>query len=359
MSEVASAVDTLRRRPFTMGGFFPAEWIGIVALLGLGSACSSNDGPAEQAVGGSSSGGSGSGGTASTGGGASDQSIGNFTVRLVDAVAATDSSAAVPAFTSVLGKIYDGAVPEQLVWVKADSEGACTLSTPQVPFCNPGCGSAVCVADGQCAERPSAQDVGAVTVSGMTTTSGDASFTLSSVAKSYQLPAGITLPYPAFMAGTKVTFSAAGADLAAFELTARGIEPLVLSAQEFPLDAAKPLEIAWTASSEPSSKIHVKLDISHHAGTKGMIECDGDDNGSLSIPAKLIAQLLDLGVAGYPTVVVTRSSTGSAKLNQGVVQLILTSIQEWPVTVVGLNSCTSDDDCPAGKTCTTSEQVCH
>ena len=80
------------------------------------------------------------------------------------------------------------------------------------------------------------------------------------------------------------------------------------------LEKDKPLTLTWTAKgASADSTIHVHLDISHHGGTKGQIECDTADSGSLTIGASLVTQLVNLGVAGFPTVRLTRSSVGSKR----------------------------------------------
>jgi hypothetical protein len=82
-----------------------------------------------------------------------------------------------------------------------------------------------------------------------------------------------------------------------------------------------------------------------------MIECDTEDTGSLEISAALVTKLLDLGVAGFPTVIVTREAVGSVTIAPGRVDLIVSSVVEHAVQVSGLTSCSADTDCPSGQTC--------
>jgi hypothetical protein len=293
-------------------------------------------------AGGASGAAAGSGGSAST----SDAIVGSFTVSLV---APTDSDP--KGHTSIVGKVSDGPTPAQIVWEKSKTSGTCTLYTPRVPFCNTPCtGGAICAEDDVCQPRPVAIDVGSVQVTGVKTTAGATEFTLSAIAKNYQAPSAIELPFPAFDEGAAVQFRAEGAQ--AFTLAAHGIKPLTLAASTYALERGKPLDLSWTAAgSGATSSVHVKLDISHHGGSKGMIECDSADKGSLSIASELISSLLDLGVAGFPTVIATRHDDGEAKITAGRVQLIVSSQVEQAVTVPGLTSCGSADDCPEGKTC--------
>ncbi|HVW27829.1 MAG TPA: hypothetical protein VHC69_20830 [Polyangiaceae bacterium] len=274
--------------------------------------------------------------------------VGTFQVKLTGAV---DGS---PATTAVIGKVYDGPTPGTIIWENPQTDGDCTLTTPRVPFCNTPCGgSAACVADDTCEAYPTAHDVGAVMVSGLRTTGGASSFTMTAISNAYQPPAGTTLAYPPFSEGDAVSFVASGGALPGFTLNATGIAPLVLTSTSIELKSGDPVNLTWTPGASANGSINVKLDISHHGGTKGQILCDTKDTGSLTISAALVKKLIGLGVAGYPSVIVTRHSDGSAVISAGRVDLIVSSVVEQAITVEGLTSCTADSDCPSGKTCQT------
>lgn len=325
--------------------------ISVTALVFLGiliMGCSSG-GEGNSTSGGSSS----SGGPPDGGMGDSNILVGSFQVKLIAPVAATPNSPEVPGSTAVLGKIYDGPSPSQIIWELAAQEGACTLLTPRVPFCSTPCGgSAVCVEDGKCQDYPLAHSAGTVTVKGLHPEGGGDGFAMNPIVNGYQAPAGVKLPYPAFAEGEDITFTAAGEYYQAFTVASVGVAPLVFGSQTVTLESGKPLTIAWTAPTKSgNSQIYVKLDISHHGGTKGMIECSADDTGSLEIPAALATKLLDLGIAGFPTIIVTRKATGSTTIAQGRVDLVIASSIEHPVEIPGLTSCTADENCPMGQTC--------
>jgi hypothetical protein len=273
--------------------------------------------------------------------------VGSFHVKVTPPAGTTAGS------TTVLGKVYDGPTPAQLVWEKQAEEGACRLSTPRVPFCSTSCGgSAVCVEDETCQPYPTAHGAGAVTVTGIATTGGGSGFAMSPIANAYQVPAGTEIAYPGFAEGDAVTFAAAGDYWAPFQITAPGVHPLALGGAAITLASGTAIPLGWDPPAKAGiSTIYVKLDISHHGGTKGMIECEAEDTGSLTIPASLLDSLLDLGVAGYPSIVVTRRATGSVTIASGRVDLVISSTVEQAVSVEGLTSCTSDADCPAGETC--------
>lgn len=275
--------------------------------------------------------------------------VGSFQVSLVAPQSGT------PGYTAVVGKIYDGPTPSQLVWELAAQSGDCKLMTPRVPFCGTPCGgSAVCVEDGVCQAYPTARTVGTIQVKGVRTTAGATEFSMSPIAKNYQ-PSGTTsLPYPAFSEGDTLSLSAAGDYYPAFSVSSRGIAPLTLLDSTLTLQQNQALDVHWSAAGQPSlSTVHVKLDISHHGGTKGMIECDAADTGTVQIAAPLVTQLLNLGVAGYPTIIVTRKAVGSTTIAPGRVDLTVSSEVERAVVVPGLTSCTDNSECPTGKTCQT------
>lgn len=279
--------------------------------------------------------------------------VGTFQVQLVAPVPASDTSPASPGKTAVVGKVYDGETPATIVWEAGTKSGECQLFTPRVPFCDTPCGgSAVCVEDNTCAPYPTAGSAGTITVKGLKTSDGATEFTMDPIANNYQPPGSITLAYPAFAEGDLVTLDAPGADVDAFKLSARGIAQLELKNASIPLVADTPVTLQWTPAADPTrSSIHVKLDISHHGGTKGMIECDTADAGSLELPGALISELLDLGVAGFPSIIVTRRSVGSAAIAAGRVDLVISAKTEHFVDIDGVTSCSDTSECPNGQTC--------
>lgn len=303
------------------------------SMVVVGSGCSSADGAVD----------------AGTDAAPGDPSVvaGTFQVRLI---APTPTASG---YTAIVGKVSDGPTPAQIVWEQAAAEGSCRLLKPRVPFCNTPCGgSAVCIENDTCQNHPAAQNVGTVHTRGVRTEAGASEFSMEAVAKSYQPPASVKCPFPAFDEGDDLTFTTTGGAYAPFALRAKGIVPLTLLTGTLRLEDNQPLTLTWTPPGLADlSAIHVKLDISHHGGTKGMIECDASDTGSLLLPAALLTQLKNLGVAGFPTIVVTRKAVGSTVIAPGRIDLVISSDIERAVEIPGVRSCTSDMDCPGGQTC--------
>lgn len=333
---------------------FKISALAVGALLG---ACDEQDDD-DQTPDASSSFDSGLGGTRDAGdasvAASADAQVGYFNLQLV----AADEPTSTPAYTALLGKVYDGPTPEDTIWNPTQREGDCVLLTPEYPFCETACLDGVCVAENVCQRTPKTLNVGTLTIKGLTSTTGPGDITVtlptSSTSNAYQLPGSVQLAYPPFTEGSAVSLSASGGSgVGTFTLQGKGIAPLSLSGQgAYPIASGQPLNLTWTAAQSASvSSIHVKLDISHHGGSKGKIECDTADDGSLEISAAMMTRLISLGVAGFPSVAVTRSSTSSTGTSVGKVELKIYSFLEREVSVPGVVSCTEAADCAAGQSC--------
>jgi hypothetical protein len=290
------------------------------------------------------SGSSNAGGSSNSG---SKELVGSFQVQVV-----VDDQDPTTGATSVIGKVSDGPSPAGVIWTVAKEDGECRLEVPSVPFCAAGCPGAVCVADDECQAYPVGRTVGEVTLNGVNLSGGGSELMLKEIAKAYQPPAGTTFAYPPFAEGDTITVHAAGGDYTPFDLSAKGVAPITLTSTDLELDLDKELALTWNGATDPkSSQVHLKLDISHHGGSRGMIECDTDDTGAITISAELMTELIGLGVAGFPSVIITRVSSDSTQISAGRVELAVSSKVERLVTVAGVDSCTEDMDCPDGGTC--------
>jgi len=275
-----------------------------------------------------------------------DKLVGSFQVKVTPA---SDLGAAT---TTIIGKISDGPTPATTQWIDPQTEGDCTLTTPHSPYCTTPCGSsAACVEDDTCLAYPTAHGAGAVTVTGIQAANGSTPLTLLLTNNVYQAPPAVALAYPPFAESDAVTVTAAGDYFPAFNLSSKAIAPLVITSTNLALKSGQGLALTWTKGAEGTARIHVKLDISHHGGSKGQIECDTADSGALTVSGALITKLLNLGVAGFPTVIVTRHTVGSTVIPSGRVELELSSTVEQSVSVDGLISCTDPEDCPDGQEC--------
>jgi hypothetical protein len=279
--------------------------------------------------------------------------VGQFSVQLVAPDPATATTKAREGSTTIIGTVGDKPTAEPIVWETRSEQDRCQLRVPRVPFCDPACGSDVCIEDYTCEPDRMLLSIGTASVSGVRTDSGADQVELTSVRNTYQN--GVTtLPYPAFDEGDAITLRATGSDaVPALEITGSGIARLeVPEDREYVVSGDQDLVLTWSPPGRADlSRIQIKLDISHHGGTKGEIACDVDDDGAFELPAAMIGELMALGVAGFPTIVITRSASDSAQLPMGRVHLRIYEYAERSVSIAGLVSCGSAADCPSDQTC--------
>jgi hypothetical protein len=319
-----------------------------LALLSPSLACSSdgekedNAGGSAQAAGAAAAAGaaSGSGGGAGSGNTSSERQ-GTFSVDMHEATATA------PARTNVLGIVYDGPPASGEVPLKLESEmGDCELLVPWAPFCTEPCtGGAKCTADDTCTAQPKMLDVGPVVLSGL----GD-ELTMEAIAGNYQSP---TLPAEACAEGALVSLHSSS-----FSMEAPCIARLELTTEApIPVGAGKSLDLAWTPpGSDADSRVKIHLDIAHHGGKKGEINCDVADTGSFSVPKELVTQLVSLGLAGYPDITLERYAA-AADASSPLIQLRIGSLVRREVDT-GVLSCDEDSQCEAGQTCNTADRTC-
>lgn len=260
-----------------------------------------------------------------------------------------DPDSGTPAITRVVGVVYDGPKSTTPIMTDSTKEGACTLKVTDNPFCSTDCGEGTCVAKDTCEATPTRKSVGVVKVSGVKDAAGASEFELASPGNSYQL--ATSLPNPPAAEGDAVTLTAAGADFPAFTITGKMVAPLVVTNTSVLLESGKSFTLTWTPGTAGVATINVKLDLSHHGGTKGQLICDTTDTGSLTIPAAILKKLIDLGVTGFPSVTVTRANTTSATVGQGKVDLKIYSDVALVAEMPNLKSCNDDSQCPTGQTC--------
>lgn len=271
--------------------------------------------------------------------------VGDFAVRLV----ASDQSTST-ARTSVLGVVKNGPDPSPILWHRTAEDGDCLLFEPEAPFCATPCGgSAACTAQDECTPYAEGRDVGTVELSAI----GDRVLSMKPVAGKYT-PVGAVLPYPPCSEGDTLRLDAEGGEYPAFTIEASCIAPLEFQTRA-KLEPGADLALEWTAPGDPDlARIQIKVDISHHGGAKGKIECDTADDGSVSIASALVDRLVELGVAGFPTISLTRVARGTAEAEPRNVTLSVLESVERPVDVPGVVSCTDDGQCPAGQRCSPS-----
>lgn len=286
--------------------------------------------------------------------------VGNFTVSIPP----PDPTTGERGSAAFQGVVRDGPPVETTSWSVIDEDEHCTLSQPSIPFCEPACESgSACVTGDVCQAYPIALNLGKATISGLELDDGAQEFTLTPLRPNFNyLPgASVTLINPPVAEGDSVQLVTEGGDYDPVTLVALGIAPLDFQTdgEALPFAPDAPLLLEWTAAETPErSTILIEVDISHHGGAKGKINCAAPDVGSLEIAQSLVSGLIDLGVAGFPTITVSRRSAGFANIEPGQVALEIVSDLELPLAIPGLISCASPDDCDANQTCGT-DRTCQ
>lgn len=249
-----------------------------------------------------------------------------------------------------VGRLYDRPPIPLTPLVVERTEGDCQFFSAQVPLCTEPCKSGtLCVADSECAPYPQAQDVGEIRITGL----GDEDVLLEPFPPSYIYQSD-DLPHPPCVEGAEVVMTA-GPHTA----TVTCIEPLEFpEVGAIPVTRGEPVLLSWTPAPRPElGRIRVLLDVSHHGGKKGEITCDTEDAGSLEIPASLVTALIDQGLAGFPSIFVSRLSQVKAQGRSEVLFEVASTV-ERPVDT-GITSCLTNDDCPDGEVCNQETLICQ
>jgi hypothetical protein len=267
--------------------------------------------------------------------------------------------------TTLSGTVYDGPTPSITGYEDDKKAGDCALKVTKMPQCGNGCGSGfICVDGNKCQAESDPVGVGTVTLTGVKTAAGAAATVTMNPTNpaqnnfNYQLPAEPKLGYPPNAEGDLLTLAAAGdTKVGPFSVSAKGIAPLSVPEDSLVLADGKPLQLKWTPGAVSTSKMMVEVNITNHGAHKGKISCETADDGSLEIPASLVDGLKALGVSGFPSVDLTRLSRGTSA--QVDVDLVVESKVSRDLSIPGIVSCTVNEDCPAGKTCSDAVKVCQ
>jgi Cys-rich repeat protein len=271
---------------------------------------------------------------------------GSITVTLREATEVTS------AYSLISGTLYNGPKPNpEPLEIVAEGDG-CRLRRALHPFCAESCGSAaVCVDTDTCLPYPEPQNVGNIRIDGLDRVDGER-VTMEPYVPNFFYQSD-KLPYPPCSEGASLQLEAT-----AFTAMAPCVAPLrVASSTPVAVRRDQPVTLHWQqAETEQLAKIGILLDISHHGGKRGDVLCEVDDTGSHSISASLVNALIDLGLAGFPSVTLTRFVRQPSSLTS--VDFVVQSSVTRPVDT-GVQSCLQDADCPNGETCDRTAVICR
>ncbi len=251
-------------------------------------------------------------------------------------------------FTSVQGKVDDLPSPLRAAQVVL-SEGNCHVMAPPDIFCPDGCGAGeVCGNAGQCVAEPVGMSVGTVTIAGLR-----ADISMEASAPVFFYSHRGELPHPAAAEGDSVVLRASGGDLVpAFALAGTGIAELESAMETLELAEGSAAEISWIPGADANTaEMLIELNIAQHGGTPGWITCAVPDTGSATIPEALVTSLVQRGFSGFPSLSLQRRSVDSELFATGCIEFALQSQRTFEVSLPGLTSCSSTEDCPEGQSC--------
>jgi len=300
---------------------------GLVLMAAQG--CSSGAGGGSSAAGGQSG---------AAGGSSNDALYGRIAVQLKEEESYTDFAAT----------FRDGIFPppsDKGPLVASMSGDGCELLVPV--GCDTPCdATSWCTGKDQCAPKSMVINAGTLALTGH----GGRNLNLEPQGNVYAISP--TLPFPACSEGAAVTvqssqFSLAGSCIAPLQVTT---PPPVLAS------AGHAIELSWDPPAQAGSRVEIAVEISHHGGFKGEIDCDVPDTGSFRVPEPLVTALNELGRAGYPTISVMRKSVATATQAPNVVLEISSTVVLAADT--GVVSCAGDQDCTAPATCQPS-RICQ
>ena len=193
---------------------------------------------------------------------------------------------------AVFGSIWGDTPPAWHSEVARD--GACRVLTYQPGFCAECAG--VCLAPDECRPWPDYLTAGAITVSGI---AGDDLVLEPEFDGRYQTWGG--LPDPLFADDAVVAVEAAGGEVAGFSASVPAVARLTIpsldDAGRVVLSDGSDIELTWPAP-VAGSRVHV---FGHSGGAlhgtppEVILECDGEDTGSLVITADILEAVPVIG----------------------------------------------------------------
>jgi len=245
-------------------------------------------------------------------------------------------------YSVVSGEVLDGVVPSKILF-EVGKEGTCTLWQRKNPFCSPSCApNEACTQEGTCVPYPLPQDVGQVSITGLT----------KPVLMTYPSYYDTTVDHPPFTPGAAITLVAHGAAYPGFTLLGQGFAPMVIPAETLVLKKGQALDVTWTPDdSAENADVRIRINVDQHGNSPVELVCDVADTGATVVPVSLIDQLIGFGVTGFPSIHVIRHTLDSVDAGKGCVELEVFSHRLGDLQVADHIPCDGTHPCPGGTTC--------
>jgi hypothetical protein len=188
-------------------------------------------------------------------------------------------------FLGTYALIQDG--PDPLVPSAIAQDGDCTVfRRPPPALCDPPCTDAVCTAPGVCTTYPGNASAGRITVGGLRAALAFVPGAYGYVTEPASPPADLFDP------GAAIAISAPGDVSPAFDVHVTAPPPLDAPFQNLTLVDGTDATVTWTAAGGGPRSIQVMLVVGWHgAPPEALMVCETADDGALTIPGALVAQL--------------------------------------------------------------------
>ncbi len=257
--------------------------------------------------------------------------------------------------SAVEGDVSDGVVP-QSVLEEVQRTDDCFVLRRNNPYCEPSCAAGeTCDFNGECLPYPTKQDLGTVSLAGLT----------QAVSMEPVFPGNTyydtTLPTPPFDAGQLIALDMPGGVYGPLTLYGVGVEPLVSNDALWSVEAGQDLVVHWEApvGDVVRSEVGLSVNVDQHGTSPGAVYCTFEDDGEGTVPATLIDFLVEAGVTGFPSGSLERRTQDQGAAGQGCMDLTIVAPISVEVDVVGFTPCVDDRDCPDDLACNLELQVCE
>lgn len=257
--------------------------------------------------------------------------------------------------TYISGNVREGVLPSEATMTELDASGSCRLMRSHTPQCDPLCtAEQACHPEDGCIPYPNSQSVGSIEVGGLFQP-----LTLDPRGDSNRY-FDTDLLHPAYEIGMPIALRAPGDTLAGFELFGSGVSELELDADEiWPIDPSRAFDVRWPVGGDLDIVgVRLEILIDQHGTSPAHIECDFADEGDAQVPGKLITQLFELGISGFPSMAIARRSIDSVTTADGCVEFEVSSQRIIALEIDGHTACLSDDDCPDDQVCDQALETC-
>lgn len=258
------------------------------------------------------------------------------------------------AYSVADGAIANGVVPVTVL-TEVAAEGDCRLLKRENPYCNPTCQPGdTCDLDGVCIPYPENQDLGTVTIAGLT----------SAVSMEPLVPGNkysfVAFDGIAFKPGKLIELVTGGGAYAPQTLHGVGVTPLVPTSLDWVITKGTPLDLSWDTPAETvRSSVFVSVSVDQHGVTPVTLECTFADTGSNAIAASVVDALLNFGISGFPSARIQRRTVDKVMLGEGCADFIVDYEAVADVAVSGHTPCSRSEECPAGQDCNLALQTCE